>query len=188
MVEDPDTSAWEKMVGYMSLIFSTLDSIISLMKLFEQVSTIVSAISGAQAALGATQVTNNMASARAKKAEASAAYRLAVYSAVASAASLPYPANIAAMPTASAAAVVALAPGLTPFADGGIVSGPTRALVGEYAGAKNNPEVIAPLNKLKTLLDDGSSKQGGGEVSFRVEGQALVGVLNNFNRKTSKYK
>lgn len=42
--------------------------------------------------------------------------------------------------------------GVTAFANGGIVSGPTNALVGEYAGAKNNPEVIAPLNKLKSML------------------------------------
>lgn len=41
---------------------------------------------------------------------------------------------------------------ITAFATGGIVSGPTNALVGEYAGAKNNPEVIAPLNKLKSML------------------------------------
>lgn len=38
------------------------------------------------------------------------------------------------------------------FADGGIVSGPTRALVGEYPGASSNPEVIAPLDKLKSLI------------------------------------
>ena len=32
------------------------------------------------------------------------------------------------------------------------MSGPTYALVGEYAGASNNPEVIAPLDKLRTML------------------------------------
>lgn len=39
-----------------------------------------------------------------------------------------------------------------PFADGGIVYGPTLGLVGEYAGASSNPEVIAPLSKLKDML------------------------------------
>ena len=33
----------------------------------------------------------------------------------------------------------------TAFADGGVVYGPTLGLVGEYAGASSNPEVIAPL-------------------------------------------
>jgi hypothetical protein len=37
------------------------------------------------------------------------------------------------------------------FANGGIVSGPTLGLMGEYAGAKSNPEVIAPLDKLKNI-------------------------------------
>ena len=40
----------------------------------------------------------------------------------------------------------------TPLAKGGIVSGPTLAQVGEYPGAKNNPEVVAPLDKLKGML------------------------------------
>ena len=38
------------------------------------------------------------------------------------------------------------------FADGGIVSGPTYSMTGEYRGAKNNPEVIAPLSKLGHLF------------------------------------
>ena len=38
------------------------------------------------------------------------------------------------------------------FATGGIVSGPTLDLWGEYAGARTNPEVIAPLNKLKSMI------------------------------------
>ncbi len=35
-------------------------------------------------------------------------------------------------------------PKATAFAEGGIVSGPTLGLVGEYPGASSNPEVIAP--------------------------------------------
>jgi hypothetical protein len=38
------------------------------------------------------------------------------------------------------------------FADGGIVSGPTMGLMGEYQGARTNPEVIAPLDKLKGMM------------------------------------
>ena len=34
------------------------------------------------------------------------------------------------------------------------------ALVGEYPGAKTNPEVIAPLNKLKNLISGGSGGDG----------------------------
>jgi len=38
------------------------------------------------------------------------------------------------------------------FADGGIVSGPTIGMMGEYQGARTNPEVIAPLDKLKSMM------------------------------------
>lgn len=56
--------------------------------------------------------------------------------------------------------------------------------MGEYSGASNNPEVIAPLSKLRTLLGDG----GGGrtsEVKFRIEGRELVGILN---KQTNIYR
>ncbi|MDR2223812.1 MAG: phage tail tape measure protein [Flavobacteriaceae bacterium] len=52
------------------------------------------------------------------------------------------------------------------FADGGIVSGPTFGLMGEYAGAANNPEVIAPLNKLKDLIEP----SGGGITQITLRG------------------
>lgn len=43
---------------------------------------------------------------------------------------------------------------VTAFASGGIVSGPTLGLMGEYAGAKSDPEVVAPLSKLKKMLGE----------------------------------
>lgn len=64
--------------------------------------------------------------------------------------------------------------GLTPFANGGIVSGPTSALVGEYTGARTNPEVIAPLSKLQNMM--------GGNVTFTISGDNLVGTLNRANK------
>lgn len=75
--------------------------------------------------------------------------------------------------------------GATPFANGGIVSGPTIGLIGEYAGASNNPEVIAPLDKLRSLLQQPES--GGGAVIFRIHGRELVGIIENetnFRKRT----
>lgn len=40
------------------------------------------------------------------------------------------------------------------FADGAVVRGPTLAMVGEYAGAINNPEVIGPLSEFEEMMDD----------------------------------
>lgn len=39
------------------------------------------------------------------------------------------------------------------LAKGGLAYGPTKAVIGEYAGAKSNPEVVAPLSKLKEMLE-----------------------------------
>lgn len=47
-------------------------------------------------------------------------------------------------------------PVIPKLAKGGIVKAPTLALVGDNAGANNgNPEVVAPLNKLKGMLNEG---------------------------------
>jgi len=70
------------------------------------------------------------------------------------------------------------------FADGGIVSGPTMGLMGEYSGAKSNPEVIAPLDKLKSLIPQNEGM--GGKVEFQIKGTNLVGVLNRAG-KSAKY-
>lgn len=40
------------------------------------------------------------------------------------------------------------------MANGGIISQPTLAMVGEYAGARNNPEVVAPLDKLQSMINN----------------------------------
>ena len=73
----------------------------------------------------------------------------------------------------------------TAFANGGIVSGPTLALVGEYPGASNNPEVIAPLNKLKSMIEPAvpNDTTMSGEVRFVIRGEVLEGILNKMNRK-----
>ena len=39
------------------------------------------------------------------------------------------------------------------FANGAVVSGPTLAMVGEYPGARTNPEVISPLSDLESMMD-----------------------------------
>ena len=73
------------------------------------------------------------------------------------------------------------------FAAGGIVSGPTMGLMGEYPGAKSNPEVIAPLNKLQGMLDQGNAGGGGpmtGE--FVLRGQDLVVALQRAEKQRNR--
>ena len=95
---------------------------------------------------------------------------------------------------AIAAGAVAVAAGLATraiiargpkFANGGIVSGPTLGLVGEYPGASTNPEVIAPLDKLKTMIGS-TSEMGGFVAETRISGRDLALVLSRYNKDAQR--
>ena len=65
------------------------------------------------------------------------------------------------------------------FASGGIISGPTYGLMGEYPGAQNNPEVVAPLDKLKDMIG------GGGGGTFMLRGQDLLLSVNRAQKASN---
>jgi hypothetical protein len=75
-------------------------------------------------------------------------------------------------------------PEMTAFAEGGIVSGPTLGLVGEYPGASSNPEVIAPLDKLKGMLN--TNDQSGFVASTSIQGRDLAIVLERYNKDRNR--
>jgi hypothetical protein len=100
-------------------------------------------------------------------------------------------------PAAAAAAGIALIAGATivrnslkqgpevkAFAEGGIVSGPTLGLVGEYPGASSNPEVIAPLDKLKGMLN--MNNNSGFVASTTIQGRDLAIVLERYNKDSRR--
>ena len=70
------------------------------------------------------------------------------------------------------------------FAQGGIVSGPTVGLMGEYPGAKSNPEVIAPLNKLQSMLQADKQQV---VVSGRIDGNAIRLSNDRTNRNAKRF-
>lgn len=45
------------------------------------------------------------------------------------------------------------------FADGGIAFGPTLGLFAEYSNARANPEVVAPLDRLKSIIGDTANSE-----------------------------
>ena len=98
--------------------------------------------------------------------------------AAASTASIPIVGPILAV--AAVASVLAALANLPKFASGAIAYGPTMGLFGEYSGAQNNPEVVAPLNKLRNLIQPTGGM--GGVVEFRIDGRMLRGVLNKVDR------
>ena len=73
------------------------------------------------------------------------------------------------------------------FAQGGIVGGTS------YNGDRqlirvNSGEMILNGQQQARLFSMINSGGGGGEVTFRIAGQQLVGVLNNYNAKMGKVR
>jgi len=66
------------------------------------------------------------------------------------------------------------------FADGGVIFGPTMGLLGEYAGASRNPEVVSPLSTLKNLI-------GGNDNDVTVYGR-LQGENIMISNDRSRYR
>ena len=92
----------------------------------------------------------------------------------ASVASTPYIGPILAI--AAIASVLAAMASIPKYAEGGLAYGKTLGIFGEYANASTNPEVVAPLSKLRDLIEPAGGV--GGEVVFRIAGRDLEGVLN----------
>lgn len=69
-------------------------------------------------------------------------------------------------------AIAALAGNIAGFEKGGLVTGPTLALIGEGAGTtRSNPEVIAPLDKLEGMLTQTGNALSG---EFVLKGADIV--------------
>lgn len=103
-------------------------------------------------------------------------------SATASGARLPYPYNLVAMASALST-FMGLAMSFPKLADGGIAYGNSIVNVGEYAGASTNPEVIAPLDKLQSIIGNNGGKI---EVVGKIKGTDIY--LSNRRAAAHYYK
>lgn len=112
--------------------------------------------------------------ATARKGEATANAAASITGGAASVASIPWVG--AAMAVAAAASIAAAFAAMPKFAAGGIAFGPTIGMFGEYAGASTNPEVVAPLNRLRSLL--GVDAGATATLRFKIEGRDLVAVCD----------
>lgn len=114
----------------------------------------------------------------------------AMASGTASAASMPFPANIAAI-AGIIATITSVFASLPAFADGGVVSG-TSLIAGDHNLARVNAgEMIlngSQQDHLFRAIDENRLGGGGmnGNISFKISGRNLVGVMNNQNSKVKK--
>ena len=191
-------SAWQAVVGivdgFLGLykgfqtviqVISALTGVTNMLTAAKQGEAAATAIATTTAVTGSAQeIAASMAKTAVKSTETNANVSAAASGAMAAYASIPF-VGIA-LGLAAVAAIVAAMKSIPKFADGGIVSGPTLAMVGEYAGASGNPEVIAPLDKLRSMLAP-SQGYGSGDVNFRIKGRELVGIIekeNNIRRRS----
>ena len=237
-------NAWETLTGVVDgaiQIFQSIAGIVDIVKALTISTQASAAASGVKASATATETAATATHTAATAADTAATITntaakggMAIASATASGASMPFPYNIVAIAAGVAAVVAALASisgafanggivggsspsgdkllarvnsgemilngaqqsrlfnfinGVTPFADGGIVYGPTLSIMGEYAGARSNPEVIAPLNKLKSIIGEGGN--GGGHLVGRIRGRDIIMAIANetrINRRKTNIK
>lgn len=198
---DGNGNAWQKVTaivdGFIQL-YESISAIVGIIDMLTTASTAHAAAKTGEAAATTATATAQGVETAAQTAAAVAMIPVIVANKLATAsymelASAMYFAAHASIPFAgfgiaagfvSAATAMVEAVGVMPFANGGVVSGPTLALVGEYAGASNNPEVIAPLDKLRSMIQPQGSIRG--NVRFEIEGRKLVGVISNTTRVAAK--
>lgn len=203
---DSDASAWQKITAVVDGFIQLYDSVSAIVEIIQMITaataahtasktaeaaatTATTAATTADTAIKTTAAAANIPVVASNKALAASYMQLAASIYAATYAAIPFvgpglsagfSAQAVATAITSAAAIAA-----SPFAKGGIVSGPTLALVGEYAGASNNPEVIAPLDKLRSMMQPQGAGVGG-NIRMEVRGRKLVGVLANETRISSK--
>lgn len=184
-MDDPDATGWEKFITIFSTIISTIETIIGVVKAFQAVMAIAEGLSLATAAAEQAGIPTKIQDAIATKAQATAAKELAVARHMATAAAVPYPGNIAAIASTAGALAAAFA-AIPAFAEGGIVGG----------NSKTGDKILARLNSGELILNTGqqntlwsllnSKNNSGGNVTFELRGDKLIGVIENTKKKRSK--
>ncbi len=186
-------NAWEK-------VTSAIDGTIQIYQSVQQIMTIVGALTDvlknkklqekqATEQAAAAEVIASAESIAAKEGEAIAAQasttenvKEAASGALAAHSSIPF-VGIA-IGAAMVAAMLATMASLPKFAAGGIAYGPTVGMFGEYPGASNNPEVVAPLDRLRSLIQPQGT--GYGKVEFEIDGRKLKGLLRKVDTLSSR--
>lgn len=192
-------NAWQVVTGIIDGfigLYTGIQTVVGIIQLLTGASAAHAATKGTEATAETTEATvrattaatNAAASAAiitANKLEAASWKELAASEYMAAHAYIPFAGFGIAMGFVTAMLAATAAAGIPMLAEGGIASGPTLAMVGEYAGAKGNPEVIAPLDKLRGMLAQPASMDFG-KVEFEIKGRTLVGILNKENNITKR--
>lgn len=187
-------SAWQIIVGIVDGfigLYEGIQTVVGVINLLTAASAAHATTKGVEAAAetteAATRTTTTATNAAAAAATiasnklAAASFKeLAAAGYMAAHAYIPFAGFGIAMGFTTAMIAAVTAAGIPMLADGGIASGPTLAMVGEYSGAGGNPEVIAPLDKLRGMLAEPTAFDFS-KVKFEIQGRKLVGILGKEN-------
>ena len=193
-------SAWQIVCGIVDGfigLYEGIQTVIGIINLLSAASAAHAATKGVEATAEGTEATvrattaaTNAASSAAiitaNKLEAASWKELAASEYMAAHAYIPFAGFGIAMGFTTAMLAAVTAAGIPMLAEGGVASGPTLAMVGEYAGASSNPEVIAPLDKLRGLLAEPAGQIDFSRVEFKIRGRELVGILSKENNLTKR--
>lgn len=189
-----DGDAWEKVSSIIDNTLALYQSLNGVIEIIKTLTTVTNAHTVATEAKGAaetasaaetmgaaaTTVAADAAVTASENTKATASVTAAAAQTLSAHASIPF-AGIA-IGAALVGTLLAVMSSLPKFANGCIAYGPTLGLFGEYAGASNNPEVVAPLDKLRNLIGTPDGL-GGGTVEFKIRDRELVGILKkSYNR------
>lgn len=193
-------SAWQIVCGIVDGfigLYEGIQTVIGIINLLSAASAAHAATKGVEATAEGTEATVRATTAAtnaatsaaiitANKLEAASWKELAAAEYMAAHAYIPFAGFGIAMGFTTAMRAAVTAAGIPMLADGGLASGPTLAMVGEYAGASGNPEVIAPLDKLRGLLAEPAAPIDFSKVEFRIKGRELVGILSKEDNLTRR--
>ena len=191
-------NAWQKTVALIDAfigLYEGIQAVIGIINLLSAASSTHAVTKGVEAGAETTEAATREAATTANVAASAAqiaANKLETASWAELAAAMTFAAH-AAIPfagTAIAAGMIAtqealiLAAGIPKYEKGALAFGPTLGIFGEYAGASHNPEVVAPLDKLRSMIEP--SEGIGGDVRFVIDGDKLVGILKKKNRESKR--
>lgn len=167
---------------------SVLNATVSVIENINKLMEVLNALKAANTAATAKQTAATAMDTAASGANASAKASESVAGATAAGAAIPFPYNLIAI-AAGIAAVLAALSLMGSFADGGIIGG--GSYVGDHGLARvNSGEMILnqrEQSRLWRVINGAEAPANGtGNVSFKIKGSDLVGVLENYNSKINR--
>ena len=192
-------SAWQKTVALVDAfigLYEGIQAVIGIINLLSAASSAHAVTKGVEAgaetteaatreAATAANVAASVAQIAANKLETASWAELAAAMTFAAHAYIPFAGTAIASGMIATQQALILAAGIPKYEKGALAFGPTLGIFGEYAGASHNPEVVAPLDKLRSMIEP---SEGGisGDVRFVIDGDKLVGILKRRNNQSKR--